>query len=255
MVPLSEVINMRFQSGPNVVSRFNSYPSVQITGAPGPGVSTGQTLQRIREIARTSLPEGYGIGWSGVSYQEQAAGSQAPYIILFGLTIVFLVLAAQYEKWSLPFAVLLAVPFGALGAVLAVYLRSHLTDMSRDIYFQIGLLTLVGLSAKNAILIVEFCSALHEQGMGIVEAAIEAARLRLRPIVMTSLAFILGVLPLVLGHGAGAGARHSIGTGVMGGMMAATFLAIVFVPLFFTLIQRLTGRARRAAPSDAGSHT
>ena len=244
MVPLSGVLNMHFQSGPNVVSRFNSYPSVQITGAPAPGISTGQVLDRIEQIAAKALPEGFGVDWSGVSFQERQAGNQAPYVILFGLTIVFLVLAAQYEKWSLPFAVMLAVPFGALGAVFAVYIRSHFTEMSRDIYFQIGLLTLVGLSAKNAILIVEFCTALHEKGMGIVEAALEAARIRLRPIVMTSLAFILGVLPLVLGHGAGAGARHSIGTGVMGGMLAATFLATLFVPLFFTLIQGLTDRLR-----------
>ncbi|NUM54619.1 MAG: multidrug efflux RND transporter permease subunit [Candidatus Hydrogenedentes bacterium] len=249
MVPLSGVLNTHFQSGPNVVSRFNSYPTVQITGAPVQGISTGQALARIDEIAASALPDGYGIDWSGVSYQERKAGNQAPYIILFGLTIVFLVLAAQYEKWSLPFAVLLAVPFGALGAVLAVYLRSFVGDISRDIYFQIGLLTLVGLSAKNAILIVEFCSALHEKGMGIVEAALEAARLRLRPIVMTSLAFILGVLPLVVGQGAGAGGRHSIGTGVMGGMLASTFLAILFVPLFFTLIERLTERIR--APKRA----
>ncbi len=251
MVPLSGVLNMHFQSGPNVVSRFNSYPSVQITGAPAPGISTGQALDRVEQIAATALPEGYGVDWSGVSFQERAAGNQAPYIMAFGLTIVFLVLAAQYEKWSLPFAVLLAVPFGVLGAVLAVYIRSFFMDMSRDIYFQIGLLTLVGLSAKNAILIVEFCSALHEKGMGIVEAAIEAARLRLRPIVMTSLAFILGVLPLVFGQGAGAGGRHSIGTGVMGGMIAATFLAIAFVPLFFVIIQRVTSWRGEKKPAKA----
>ncbi|HRK33927.1 MAG TPA: efflux RND transporter permease subunit, partial [Candidatus Hydrogenedentes bacterium] len=236
MVELSGVLDMNFQSGPNVVSRFNSYPAVQITGSPAPGFSTGQTMARIEELAAATLPPGFGIDWSGSSYQERKAGSQAGYIILFGLTIVFLVLAAQYEKWSLPFAVLLAVPFGALGAVLAVYLRG----LERDLYFQIGLLTLVGLSAKNAILIVEFCSVLREEGMSIVEAAAEAARLRLRPIIMTSLAFILGVLPLVFGTGAGAGGRNSIGTGVMGGMIAATFLAVIFVPLFFVLIQRIS---------------
>ena len=197
-------------------------------------------MERIQQIAAATLPAGYAVDWSGASYQEVAAGNQAPYVILFGLIMVFLVLAAQYEKWSLPFAVLLAVPFGALGAVTAVYLRG----IERDIYFQIGLLTLIGLAAKNAILIVEFCTALHEQGMGVIEAALEAARLRLRPIVMTSLAFILGVLPLVFGNGAGAGGRHSIGTGVMGGMIAATFLAVVFVPLFFTIIQRATDRLR-----------
>ncbi|MDZ4861528.1 MAG: multidrug efflux RND transporter permease subunit [Candidatus Hydrogenedentes bacterium] len=249
MVELSGVLSMHFQSGPNVVSRFNSYPAVQITGAPSPGFSTGQNIERINELALATLPAGYGVGLSGVSYQEESAGSQAPFIIMFGLTIVFLVLAAQYEKWSLPFAVLMAVPFGSLGAVLAVYLRG----IDRDIYFQIGLLTLVGLSAKNAILIVEFCTVLREQGMGIVDAALEAARLRLRPIIMTSLAFILGVMPLVFGQGAGAGGRHSIGTGVAGGMFAATFLAVLFVPLFFVLIQRLTERVRKKKPEIEGA--
>jgi len=163
--------------------------------------------------------------------------------------MVFLVLAAQYEKWSLPFAVLLAVPFGAFGAVLAVYLRG----IERDVYFQIGLLTLVGLAAKNAILIVEFCSVQRGHGHGIVESAIEAARLRIRPIIMTSLAFILGVLPLVLSEGAGAGGRHSIGTGVMGGMIAATFLAVFFVPLFFVIIQWISelGHRRKKTPPPA----
>ena len=236
MVELSGVLDINYRSGPNVVSRFNSFPAVQITGAPAPGVSTGQAMQRLSEIASKTLPAGYDIEWSGASYQEVKAGNQAPYVIMFGLVVVFLVLAAQYEKWSLPFAVLLAVPFGVFGAVLAVYLRG----LERDIYFQIGLLTLVGLAAKNAILIVEFCSALHSEGMGVVEAALEAARLRLRPIVMTSLAFILGVLPLVFSHGAGAAGRHSIGTGVMGGMIAATFLAVLFVPLFFVIVQKVS---------------
>ncbi len=236
MVELSSVLDIQFQSGPNVVSRFNSFPSVQISGAPAAGFSTGEAMQRLQEIADRSLPAGYEIEWSGASYQEVKAGNQAPYVIAFGLVVVFLVLAAQYEKWSLPFAVLLAVPFGVFGAVLAVYFRG----LERDIYFQIGLLTLIGLSAKNAILIVEFSSSLHEQGRTIKEAALEAARLRLRPIVMTSLAFILGVLPLAISHGAGAGARHSIGTGVMGGMLASTFLAVLFVPLFFVVIQRVS---------------
>ncbi len=241
MVELAGVLDIHFQSGPNVVSRFNSYPAVQITGSPTHGFSTGDAMARIDEIAAKVLPAGYAIEWSGASYQEIKAGNQAPYVIAFGLIMVFLVLAAQYEKWSLPFAVILAVPFGVFGAILAVYLRG----LERDIYFQIGLLTLIGLAAKNAILIVEFCSVLRSQGMSIVEAAVEAARLRLRPIVMTSLAFILGVLPLVLSTGAGAAGRHSIGTGVMGGMLAATFLAIVFVPLFFVVIQWVSELGRR----------
>lgn len=243
MVELSGVLDVSMESGPNVLSRFNSFPSVQVTGAPAPGFSTGEAMQRVKEIAATSLPPGYAVEWSGGSYQESQAGGQSVYVILFGLTMVFLVLAAQYEKWSLPFAVLLAVPFGAFGAVVSVFVR----QAAGDVYFQIGLLTLIGLAAKNAILIVEFCSVLRGQGKGIVEAALSAARLRLRPIVMTSLAFILGVLPLVLGQGAGAGARHSIGASVMGGMLSATFLAVFFVPLFFVIIQWLSevGSRRR----------
>ena len=233
MVELSGVLGLSYQAGPNVASRFNSFPANQIGGSPSPGFSTGQAMARINEIADRTLPEGYSLEWSGASYQELKAGNQAPYVILFGLIVVFLVLAAQYEKWTLPFAVLLAVPFAVFGAVLSVYLR----EINRDIYFQIGLLTLIGLAAKNAILIVEFSSVLRQEGRGIVEAAVEAARLRLRPIVMTSLAFILGVLPLVFSEGAGAGGRQSIGTGVMGGMIAATFLATFFVPLFFVMVQ------------------
>ncbi|MBI2424218.1 MAG: multidrug efflux RND transporter permease subunit [Candidatus Hydrogenedentes bacterium] len=253
MVQLAGVIDTHMQAGPNVVGRFNSFPSVQISGAPAPGISTGQTLERINEIAAQVLPAGYVHEWSGASYQEVKTGSQAPYIIGFGLVIVFLVLAAQYEKWSLPFAVLLSVPFGVLGAIVAVYFRG----LERDIYFQIGLLTLVGLSAKNAILIVEFCSVLRAEGKGIVESAVAAARLRIRPIVMTSLAFVLGVLPLAFSDGAGAGGRRSIGTGVMGGMLAATFLAVLFVPLFFVIIQYVTefrpwrGRQKNNAVKEA----
>jgi hydrophobe/amphiphile efflux-1 (HAE1) family protein len=235
MVPLSGVVDTEFRAGPNVVSRFNGFPSVQITGAPPPGESTGQAMATVRALAAKTLPQGYGFEWSGASYQEVKAGNQAPMVLMFGLVVVFLVLAAQYERWSLPVAVLLTVPIAVLGALLAIWLRGQ----AQDIYFQIGLLTLVGLAAKNAILIVEFCVALRRQGMGIVESALEAARLRFRPIVMTSLAFILGVAPLAVSTGAGAAARHSIGTGVIGGMLAATFLAVFFVPVFFVLIQRL----------------
>jgi multidrug efflux pump len=255
MVELGGIVDVTLESGPNVVSRFNSFPSVQITGAPGPGSSTGQCIKRVQEISAKSLPPGYEIEWSGGSYQEVRAGSQSLYIILFGLVMVFLVLAAQYEKWSLPFAILLAVPFGAFGAIVSVFLR----HTAADVYFQIGLLTLVGLAAKNAILIVEFCSKMREEGKGIVESALFAARLRLRPIVMTSLAFILGVLPLVLSQGAGAAGRHSIGSSVMGGMLSATFLAVFFVPLFFVIIQWVSEIGHRkkregaAAPDTSAS--
>jgi multidrug efflux pump subunit AcrB len=250
MVPLSGVVDSEFRAGPNVTSRFNGFPSVQITGAPVPGQSTGQAMAAIRQVAAETLPPGYGFEWSGASYQEVKAGNQAPIVLAFGLVVVFLVLAAQYERWSMPLAVLLSVPIAVLGALVAVWLRGQ----SQDIYFQIGLLTLVGLAAKNAILIVEFCIALRREGMGIAESAIEASRLRFRPIVMTSLAFILGVAPLAVSTGAGSAARHSIGTGVIGGMLAATFLAVFFVPVFFVLIQRASEfvlRRRAAADVEA----
>jgi len=250
MIELSGILDFTFKSGPNVLSRLNSYPAVQISGSPAPGYSTGQTIQRAQKLAATALPAGYALEWSGASYQEIKAGNQSLYVILFGLIMVFLVLAAQYEKWSLPFAVLLAVPFGVFGAYVAVSLRP---SAAADIYFQIGLLTLIGLTAKNAILIVEFCSVLRSQGKGIVESAIEAARLRLRPIVMTSLCFILGVLPLVLSTGAGAAGRRSIGSSVMGGMLSATFLAVFFVPLFFVIIQWLSELGRKTNPGQSVS--
>lgn len=233
MVPLSGVVSVKLQSGPNTVARFNGFPSVQITGAPGTGYSTGDSMRAMREVAAEVLPPGYGYEWSGASYQEIKAGNQAPMVVGFGLIVVFLLLAAQYEKWSLPFAVLLAVPIGIFGALVAVFFR----NFPNDIYFQIGLLTLVGLAAKNAILIVEFCAMERASGKGLIESAVNAAHLRFRPIVMTSLAFILGVVPLAFARGAGAAGRQSIGTGVLGGMIAATFLAIFFVPLFYVLIQ------------------
>ena len=233
MTPLSGLVDMTYRTGPNAVPRFNGFTASQITGAPTLGYSTGEAMAAVDEVARDVLPPGYAYEWSGVSYQEVQAGNQAPIILAFGLIIVFLVLAAQYESWSLPVAVLLSVPFAIVGALLAIVLRG----LTQDVYFQIGLLTLVGLSAKNAILIIEFCVTLREQGKPLREAAIEAAQLRFRPIIMTSLAFILGVVPLAISTGAGAAARHSIGTGVIGGMLAATFLAPLFVPLFFVLIQ------------------
>ena len=253
MMPLSSVTSHRFRAGPNVVTRFNGYPANQITGAPAPGRSTGQAMADVQRIAADVLPDGYTFEWSGTSYQEVKAGNQTPIVLAFGLIVVFLVLAAQYERWTLPVAVLLAVPFAALGALIAINERG----LIQDLYFQIGLLTLVGLAAKNAILIVEFCVDLRKEGHSIQEAAIEAARIRFRPIIMTSLAFILGVVPLALSSGAGAAARHSIGTGVIGGMLAATFLAPLFVPLFFSLIQRMAewkpGKhelGRQKLPSD-----
>ena len=249
MVPLSGLVRTRFQAGPNGILRFNGFPSVQITGAPAPGLSTGDVMEEIRTLS-ASLPAGYGFEWSGASYQEVKTGNQAPYVMAFGMIVVFLVLAAQYEKWTLPLGVLLAVPIALMGALIAAMLR----NLSQDVYFQVGMLTLVGLSAKNAILIVEFALTQHRSGMPAVEAAIQGARLRFRPIVMTSLAFMLGALPLALSTGAGAAARRSIGTGVIGGMLASTFLAMIFVPVFFVLLTGATETvarwARRARLSD-----
>lgn len=233
MTPLSGLLDMKFTVGPNIFSRYNGYPAIEITGAPPIGKSSGEAMAAVRKVAADTLPAGYGIDWTGASYQEIKAGNQAPLALGFGLLVVFLVLAAQYERWSLPLAVILSVPMAVLGALVAIWLRGY----SQDIYFQIGMLTLVGLSAKNAILIVEFCVELRRQGHGIVESAIDGSKLRFRPIIMTSLAFILGVLPLAIATGAGAAGRRSIGTGVIGGMLAATFLAIFFVPLFFVVIQ------------------
>ncbi|HEY6972934.1 MAG TPA: multidrug efflux RND transporter permease subunit [Nitrospiraceae bacterium] len=239
MIPLDTVVTTEYTSGPDPVTHFNGFNTALVLGAAAPGYSSGQVLAALDQTAREVLvPRGYEIDWSGISYQERLVGRQSVYAFAFGLLMVFLVLAAQYESWTVPFAVILAVPFGVFGALSAVWLRS----MTNDIYFQIGLVTLIGLSAKNAILIVEFANQRYEHGLSAVDAAIEAAKLRFRPIIMTSMAFILGVVPLVFATGAGAASRQSIGTGVFGGMLAATFLAIFFVPLFFVLIRKLSQR-------------
>jgi multidrug efflux pump len=255
MVPLSAVVDSKFKSGPNAVFRFNGATAVQFSGAPAPGTSSGEALAAIQSTARSVLPDGYSVQWSGISFQEVRAGDAAPVMVGFGLLIVFLVLAAQYESWVLPVAVLLAVPFGVLGAVAAVLLRG----IPMDIYFQVGLLVLIALVAKNAILIVEFCVIQRHEGKSLTDAAVEAARERLRPILMTSFAFILGVVPLMISSGAGAGARKSIGTGVFGGMLVASTLALVFVPLFFVLAQglgeKLFGKSRPPSPTTPSSPT
>jgi multidrug efflux pump len=250
MIPLDTVVSTESTSGPDPVTHFNGFNTALVLGASSPGASSGQTLDALQRVAQeVLLPQGFRLDWSGISFQERKAGAQSVLAFAFGLLMVFLVLAAQYESWTVPFAVILAVPFGVFGALTAVWLRS----LNNDIYFQIGLVTLIGLSAKNAILIVEFASQQHEQGRSLLESAIEAARLRFRPIIMTSMAFILGVLPLVIATGAGAASRRSIGTGVLGGMLAATFLAIFFVPLFFVLIGTMnrwvTGRAAVEPPA------
>lgn len=232
MIPLAALATVRYSSGPDALDRFNNLPAVKIFGGSAPGYSSGQAIARVEQIANEVLPSDFTYDWGGTSYQEKRSGGASTFALGLAVIMVFLILAAQYERWSLPFSVLLALPFGTFGALAAVYLRG----LTNDVYFQIGLVTLLGLAAKNAILIVEFAVMKHHEGMSASAAALEGARLRFRPILMTSLAFILGVLPLAISTGAGAGARHSTGTGVMGGMIAATFLAIFFVPLFFKLI-------------------
>ncbi|HOZ46974.1 MAG TPA: efflux RND transporter permease subunit [Candidatus Hydrogenedentes bacterium] len=243
MVELAGVVDAKMESGPNVVSRFNSFASVQITSAPAPGASTGQLIRRVQELAAEKLPPGYAIEWSSGSYQEIKAGNQSLYVILFGLVMVFLVLAAQYEKWSMPITVLMSVPFAALGAVLWVWARGA----SADIYFQIGLLTVVGLTAKMAILVIEFCAMMRAEGQSILESALTAIRIRLRPVMMTAITTILGALPLVFSQGAGAAGRHSIGGSVAGGMISAAFLAVFFLPLFYIIVQWIGERGHRRA--------
>ncbi|WP_429238438.1 efflux RND transporter permease subunit [Aeromonas veronii] len=233
MVPFSAFASTKWSFGSPRLERYNGVPAMEIVGEAAPGKSTGDAMAAIEQMVK-QLPEGVGIEWTGLSFQERQAGSQAPALYAISLLVVFLCLAALYESWSIPFSVMLVVPLGVLGAIVAATLRG----LENDVYFQVGLLTTIGLSAKNAILIVEFAKELYDKGMGLGEAVVEAARLRLRPILMTSLAFILGVLPLVISSGAGASSRNAIGTGVMGGMISATVLAIFFVPLFFVLVMR-----------------
>ncbi|MBI1422327.1 MAG: multidrug efflux RND transporter permease subunit [Gammaproteobacteria bacterium] len=232
MVPIRALVKVDYSSGPDLMTRFNDLPAVKMFGQGAPGVSSGQAIEAAEEIAKKVLPADFSFDWGGASYQEKRSGGTSVLALGLAAVMVFLILSAQYSKWSLPLTVLLALPFGTFGALAAVWLRSF----TNDVYFQIGLVTLLGLAAKNAILIVEYALLKYHEGMSASAAALEAARLRFRPILMTSLAFILGVLPLALSTGAGAGARQSVGTGVMGGMLAATFLAIFFVPLFFKLV-------------------
>jgi HAE1 family hydrophobic/amphiphilic exporter-1/multidrug efflux pump len=247
MIPLTAIAEVENVTGPDVVERFNLFPSARLFGNPAPGYSSGQALAAMEAVAAETLPAGYTLAWSGQSYQEKTSGQNTTAIFGLAVLMVFLILAAQYERLTLPFAVILAVPFAVFGAFLAVWLRG----LYDDLYLQIGLVTLVGLAAKNAILIVEFAAHLHRDGWSLRDAALEAARLRFRPIVMTSLAFILGVLPLAISTGAGAASRHSIGTGVIGGMLAATFIAVLFIPLFFVLSSRAGDGLRSRLSSHA----
>jgi hydrophobe/amphiphile efflux-1 (HAE1) family protein len=232
MVPVKALATVSYTSGPDSMDRFNNLPAVKLLGQGAPGISSGQAIAVVERIANQVLPADFSYDWGGASFQEKKSSGTSTLALALAAIMVFLILAAQYERWSLPLSVMMALPFGTFGALAAVYMRG----LTNDVYFQIGLVTLLGLAAKNAILIVEYALLKHQEGLSPSAAAVEAARLRFRPILMTSLAFILGVMPLAFSSGAGAGARTAVGTGVMGGMLAATFLAIFFVPMFFKLI-------------------
>jgi HAE1 family hydrophobic/amphiphilic exporter-1 len=242
MIPLGTLITARVIEQPAMISHYNIFPSIEINGDPAPGYSSGQAIAALQQVAASTLPAGYGYEFSGLSREEVTAGSSSLYIFMLSLGFVFLFLAALYESWAVPFSVIFAVPIGAFGSILTLTL---IPSLSNNVYAQIGLITLIGLAAKNAILIVEFAKERVDSGMDILEATLEAVRLRLRPIVMTSLAFIFGVLPLAFATGAGAEARKTIGWTVFGGMLAATTLAIFVVPVLFVLIMKITHRNRQ----------
>jgi HAE1 family hydrophobic/amphiphilic exporter-1 len=245
LVPLSALASGRWITGSPRLERYNSFPAMNIQGEPGPGRSTGEAMTAMEDLL-TKLPTGTGVEWTGLSYQQRMSESQTGLLYAFSILVIFLVLAALYESWSVPIAIVLALPLGVLGGVVA----SSWRGMANDVYFQIGILTVLGLTTKNAILIVQFAKAKMEEGHGLIEATLEASKLRLRPIVMTSMAFGFGVLPLAIATGAGAGAMVAIGTSVLGGMLSGTFLAVLFIPLFFVVVSQIAGWTSR---SGAGS--
>jgi multidrug efflux pump len=237
MIPLSNVVHTEWSMGSPSLVRYNGYSAIEIVGSQAPGKSTGQAMNAMQDIIKKDLPKGFSFDWAGQSLQEVISGNQAPMLYALSILVVFLCLAALYESWSIPVSVLLVVPLGILGAVLATEVRG----LSNDVYFKIGIITIIGLAAKNAILIVEFAVQEQRAGRKLGTAVVDAARLRLRPILMTSFAFILGVLPLAISTGAGANARHAIGTGVIGGMLFATFLGVLLIPVFYVTVRRLLG--------------
>ena len=253
MTPLSELLSGRWDHSSPRLERFNGVPSRQIQGEPAPGYSSGEAMAEMERLI-AELPAGIDHEWSGLSYQERQAGAQAPLLYAVSILVVFLALAALYESWTVPLAVMLAVPLGILGAVLAAMLRG----LPNDVFFQVGILTTIGVTARNAILLVEFARTLEAEGMSLIDATSEAARVRLRPILMTSAAFTMGVLPLAFATGAGATARVAIGTAVLGGMLSATLLATLFIPLFYIAVRRSTdalaalARRSRGAAGEAG---
>ncbi|WP_227105660.1 efflux RND transporter permease subunit [Chromobacterium rhizoryzae] len=249
MIPLTALVTIKHTTGPESLERFNIFPAAKLVGGPAPGFSSGEALNVLEAVAKDTLPDGYTLAWTGSAFQEKSTSGSSAVVFGFGMIMVFLILAAQYERWSLPISVLMAVPFAMFGALMANWLRG----LANDVYFQVALVTLIGLSAKNAILIVEFAvQQMEEEGLSVVEAAIEAAKLRFRPIVMTSLAFVLGCMPLAISSGAGSASRHSIGTGVVGGMLAATFIATFFIPMFFMLIMKFSKPKQPQPAAEAG---
>jgi HAE1 family hydrophobic/amphiphilic exporter-1 len=251
MVPLGSLLTVERSFGPQIIQRYNLYPMAAVRGAPAPGVSSGEALEVMEELAAAELPESMGYDWTGEAFQEKRVSGEAVWVFGFAVLLVYLVLAAQYESWILPFAVILVVPLGLLGAIAAVSLRG----MDNNIYTQIGIVLIIALASKNAILIVEFARDLRLEGRSIYEAALEGSRLRFRPILMTSFAFILGVMPLLWATGAGAASQQALGTAVFGGMIASTVLAVFFVPVFFLLLQRLSEWWSPLVPREAVVHS
>ena len=239
LVPLSSFASVKWSVGPTQIVGFNYYPSVRITGSARPGYTSGNAIAEMERLA-AALPRGFGFEWTGQSLQEKAAGSQAPFLLALSALVVFLCLAALYESWTIPLSVLLVVPLGMFGAVLAMTLRG----LPNDVYFTIGLVTIIGLSAKDAILIIEFAKDLRARGTPLIEASVTAARLRFRPILMTGFAFVFGVAPMVVASGASAKSQQALGTGVMGGMISVVVLALIMVPVFFVVVQKVLARDR-----------
>jgi multidrug efflux pump len=244
MIPLSNVVDSKWTVAEPSLTRYNGFAAVEIVGSQAPGRSSGEAMDAMQKIVEQDLPQGFGYDWAGQSHQEILSGSQTTMLMILSIVVVFLCLAALYESWSVPVSVLLVVPVGVLGAVVLSMLRG----LPNDIYFKIGLITVIGLAAKNAILIVEFAIQERNAGKPLGLAVVDASKLRLRPILMTSLAFICGVLPLAISSGAGANARHAIGTGVIGGMLFATFLGLLFIPVFYTIVRRVLGDDMDAPP-------
>ena len=251
MIPLGTLLSIQDTVGAQAITRYNLYPAASITGAPRPGFSSGEAVRTMEELSQRLLPASMGYEWTGVTYQQLAAGNQAPVIFGLAFVFVFLFLAAQYESWLIPFAVLLSIPFALFGAILATWLRA----LDNNVYTQIGLVLLIGLSAKTAILIVEFAKQLRDEGKPTLEAAVEAARLRFRPLLMTAFSFILGVLPLLVASGAGSASRRALGTAVFGGMIVSTMVGVFLIPVFFVLVQKLRDRSRKEPMPTATSAT